>query len=52
MITKTAEQLVEIEHKIKDLTTAALTGEMSYLSAGCEVQKLAKERERLWALEV
>jgi predicted Zn-dependent protease len=51
MITKTAERLVEIEQEIKALTTAAITGEISHVTARYEIQKLSNEREGLWAAE-
>ena len=51
MITPTAKRLVEIDQEMRNLTRAALTGQMSYLSAGYEIQKLAYEREQLWAKE-
>lgn len=51
MITKKAERLVDIEQEIKTLTTAAITGDITHVTARYEIQKLANERECIWADE-
>jgi len=51
MITETTRRLIEINQEIRNLTTAALTGEISYNTARHKIQELADERERLWAKE-
>ena len=49
MITKTAERLVEIEHRIKAAKELYFDNKISYKSANATIQKLEDERESLWA---
>jgi len=48
MITKTARQLVEIEHRIKATKELYFGNKISYRSANAVIQDLEDERERLW----
>jgi len=51
MITKTARQLVEIEHRIKAAKELYFDNKISYKSANATIHDLEEERECLWALE-
>ena len=52
MITKTAERLIEIELKIRNLELASIWADLStYCLARDEIRDLEEEKERLWALE-
>ena len=48
---KEARRLADIEQEIKTLTTAAITGDIKYVTARYEIQKLSNERECIWVDE-
>ena len=49
IMNQNSQRLADINQEIRNFTRAAFVGEISYLSAGFEIQKLAYERDRLWA---
>ena len=43
-----SHRLANINQEIRYFTRAAFAGDITYITAMYEIQKLAEERERLW----